>query len=299
MSASERWTLTHDVVLVSKAPKGGVLIDEKVTADLYRPKIDDRVPAAVIINSSGGVSAHTEHYYARLLADNGIAALVVDSFTPRGVRETSTDQRRVNQSQSAADAVAGFRWLAGQAWADRSRIIVLGMSRGGSAALDVAVETYLDRLQARDVVFAAHVAITPACMTQNENARTTGAPIFFQLSELDDLDPIAPCLEYLERMRCRGQPQTATGGLSRRHHGKENIGGIAFEQGHLHTPNCRFFMTASGRLIDRKTNTPVPPAEGWNYILRTCASEGPFTIGGDMRVKAQASADLLQFLRDT
>jgi TPR repeat protein len=214
------------------------------------------------------------------------------------VRETSTDQRRVNQSQSAADAIGGFRWLASQAWVDRSRIIVLGMSRGGSAALDVAVETYLARLQARDVVFAAHVAITPACMTQNENARTTGSPIFFQLSELDDLDPIAPCLEYLERMRAAGNNKLRLAVYPGVYHGKESIGGIVFERGSHHTPNCRFFMTASGRLIDRKTNKAVPPAEGWDYILRTCATEGPFTVGGDMRVKAQASADLLQFLRD-
>src|SRR5689334_22758274 len=77
-AADEQWTLTHDVALISKAPKGGALVEEKVTADLYRPKSGDRVPAAVIINSSGGVSAHTEHYYARLLADYGVASLVVD-----------------------------------------------------------------------------------------------------------------------------------------------------------------------------------------------------------------------------
>src|SRR6266571_4225340 len=110
-AAGENWTLTHDIALLSQSPSGRQLKDEKITADLYRPKVDDRVPAAVIINSSGGVSAHTEHFYARLLADHGVAALVVDSFAPRGVRETSSDQRRVGQSQSAADAVAGFRWL--------------------------------------------------------------------------------------------------------------------------------------------------------------------------------------------
>jgi hypothetical protein len=129
--AGESWTLAHDIALMSKSPSGGALKDETVTADLYRPNVEGRVPAAVIVNSSGGVSAQTDHFYARLLAEHGVAALVVDSFRPRGVRETMSNQRFVNQSQSAADAVGGFRWLAGQPWADRNRIMA-GMSRGGS-----------------------------------------------------------------------------------------------------------------------------------------------------------------------
>ena len=297
--AGERWTLAHDIALVSKSPSGGVLKNETVTADLYRPNVEGQVPAAVIINSSGGVSAQTDHFYARLLGDNGVAALVVDSFRPRGVRETMSNQRLVNQSQSAADAVGGFRWLADQPWADRNRIIVLGMSRGGSAALDTAVDTYRNSfLQARDVKFAAHVAISPACMTQNDNARTTGAPIFFQLSELDDLDPIQPCLEYMERMRAAGNSNLRLAVYPGVHHGKESVGGLAQPNGR-HTPDCRFFFTADRRLIDRKSKKQVRPGtDWWDYINRTCATDGPFTVGGDPRVKAQAAADLLQFLRD-
>ena len=97
-SAGESWTLAHDIALMSKSPSGGALKDETVTADLYRPNVEGRVPAAVIVNSSGGVSAQTDHFYARLLAEHGIPALVVDSFCPRGVRESMSNQRLVNQS---------------------------------------------------------------------------------------------------------------------------------------------------------------------------------------------------------
>jgi TPR repeat protein/dienelactone hydrolase len=296
-TAGENWTLTHDIALSSKSPSGGQLKDETITADLYHPIVDGRLAAAVIINSSGGVSAQTEHYYARLLADQGVAALVVDSFAPRGVRETMSNQQQVAQSQSAADAIAGFRWLAGQPWVDRDRIIVLGMSRGGSAALDVAVETYRDMLQARDIKFAAHVAISPACMIQSENAHTTGAPIFYQLSELDDLDPIQPCLEYMERMRTAGNQHLRLAVYPGVYHDKEYIAGLVRESGQ-HTPNCRLFLTADRRLLDRKTGRRVPQSSASEYVYRTCATTGPFTLGGDARVKAQASADLLQFLRD-
>jgi len=79
-AAGENWTLIHDIALLSKSPSGRGLKDETVTADLYRPNVEGRVPAAVIINSSGGVSAQTDHFYARLLTEHGVAALVVTAF---------------------------------------------------------------------------------------------------------------------------------------------------------------------------------------------------------------------------
>src|SRR6185295_14800923 len=134
---------------------------DRITAYLYRPRGEGRVPAVVLINSSGGVTAHTEINYARILAGAGVAALVVDSFAPRGVRRTGDDQNRVAQLASNADAVAGFRWLAAQPWVDPQRIVVMGMSRGGEAALATALEVVRRRLQATDIRFAAHVAISP------------------------------------------------------------------------------------------------------------------------------------------
>jgi dienelactone hydrolase len=126
------WDFVHDIELVSRWPLGlREMGEDRVTAVLYRPKIEGRLPAAVIINSSGGVSAHTDHFYARALARQGMAALVVDSFTARNVRRTGDDQNRVAQSKSNADAFAGHRWLAAQPWVDTDRIVVMGMSRGG------------------------------------------------------------------------------------------------------------------------------------------------------------------------
>ena len=199
------WQLTRDIEIVSRWPQRDRLHDDRITADLYRPRTEGRIPAAVVINSSGGITAHTELYYARVLARYGIAALVVDSFRPRGVRRTGDDQNRVAQTRSNADAIAGFRWLAGQSWVDPSRIIVLGMSRGGEAAYSAALEVLRRHYEASDIRFAAHVSISPGgCNLQQRDAQTTGAPMFFMLGELDDGTPALPCVEYIERMRTAG-----------------------------------------------------------------------------------------------
>jgi dienelactone hydrolase len=296
--ADESWTLTRDLPLVSRWPTGGKIREEKITADLFRPTREGRAPAAVIINSSGGVTAHAELYYGRLLASNGVAALVVDSFAPRGVRRTTDDQSRVWQSQSDVDAAAGFHWLAAQPWVDATRIIVMGMSRGGSAALAAAIEADRRRLQTTDARFAAHVAIaTGGCNFQNEDARTTGAPIFFMLAELDDYTPIRPCLEYADRMRAAGNPHVRLAVYPGVYHAFEGTGGIA--EAHVeHGKRCSFFRNAEGRLTDRANGQAVPANRERRYVLEHCVDHGPVTIHGDQRVKAQATADLLQFLRD-
>src|SRR6478672_2850248 len=144
----ESWQFSSGIELTSRWPKGlAGFGEDRVSAVLYRPKREGRVPAAVIINSSGGVSSATEHYYARVLVREGMAALVVDSFSSRGVRHTADDQNRVAQSKSNADAFAGRRWLAAQTWVDSEKIIVMGMSRGGEAAYSAALDVLRKRMQ--------------------------------------------------------------------------------------------------------------------------------------------------------
>jgi TPR repeat protein/dienelactone hydrolase len=295
----DTWTFTADIPLVSKWPAGREMREDRITADLFRPKRDGKVPAAVIINSSGGVTAHTELFYGRLLASNGVAALVVDSFMPRGVRRTTDDQSRVWQLQSNSDAVAGYRWLAAQSWIDSSRIIVMGMSRGGHAALAMALETDRKRANvAREVRFAAHIAITPGgCTVPRQDARTTGAPIFFMLADLDDYTPARDCLSYIERMRAAGNSNIQLAVYPGVSHALESIGGLVEDKVEL-WHRCRMEITSDNQWYDRGTNKIVPEREVRAYALRHCIDNAPVTEGGEPRVKWQAVADLLQFLKD-
>ena len=229
-----------------------------------------------------------------------MAALVIDSFGPRGVRRTADDQRRVSQEKSNADAVAGYRWLVGQPWIDPSRIIVIGMSRGGEAAYSAALVGLRQRMRATDVRFAAHVAIAPgSCNFQQRDARTTGAPVFFMLAELDDVHRVASCVDYIERMRAAGNAHIRLGVYPGVHHAYEGTAGIAFAAKDWASRDCagRFLRDERFRLYDRTTGQQIVDSDLTAYLFRTCLKLGHH-IGGDERVKAQATADLLQFLRD-
>jgi dienelactone hydrolase len=300
-SADPAWSITRDVELVSRWPVGRDRIGEdRVTADLYRPLVEGRIPAAVIINSSGGVQPHTEINYAHVFARNGMASLVVDSFTPRGVRRTADDQTRVFQSKSNADAIAGFRWLAAQPWVDQTRIIVIGMSRGGEAAYSAALEALRRRMGATDIRFAAHVAVTPGgCNLPRRDARTTGAPIFFMFGELDDGTPVLPCIDYIQRMRQAGNANVRFAVYPGVYHAYDSAAGIHFGAEDWTAAACagRFFADENGVLFDRASGQRATAGNQTDYLWQTCLSRG-YTVGGDERVKAQAIADLVQFLRD-
>lgn len=296
----EPWLLTRDVEIVSRWPQANRLQEDRVTADLYRPRAGERLAAAVIISSSGGVSAQTEHYYARLLARHGMAGLVVDSFTARGARRTADDQSRVSQDKSNADAFAGYRWLVAQPWIDADRIIVLGMSRGGEAAYSAAVEVLRKRGGTSDTKFAAHVAIAAgSCNFQLRDPRTTGAPIFFMMAELDEVLTVPSCIDLIQRMRAAGPSRIRIAVYPGVYHGYENTGGIVFAEGDWNSGGCagRFLRDESYVLYDRVTGRRATTGEQGEFLVRTCLKRG-YRDGGDDRVKAQASADLLQFLRD-
>ena len=93
----------------------------------------------VILTSSAGVQRHREHYYARALNDAGTAALIVDSFTGRGVRRTVADQTLVSAAQMEGDAFAALALLRADPRIDPQRIGVMGVSKGGVATLNAAI----------------------------------------------------------------------------------------------------------------------------------------------------------------
>jgi dienelactone hydrolase len=294
-----RWSVTTNIPLEStwRSTTRAETKTSQVTADLFRPNLPGKRPAAVIINSSGGVTAHTELYYARVLASHGVAALVVDSFLPRGVRNTVLDQTLVFPSVHFSDAGAAFRWLAKQDFVDPARIMVIGMSRGGNAALATAVEDDRKRLGIEDIRFAAHVAVAPSCGWQQRNAASTGAPIFFVLSELDDYTPIGPCLEYAARLRASGNAKVRLAVYPGVYHAQESTGGIAIIQAERGR-RCSYFRDSQWRDTDRVTGRTIPSGQERAHLLRTCLDNGPVTIGGDQRTKDQMVADILQFLRE-
>lgn len=164
-------------------------------------------PAMVLSHGSGGIEQKEWERWVPLLQKMGVATFVVDSFTPRGIARTVEDQSQLDQSANDADALAALALLATDPRIDAKRIGVMGFSRGGSVALETAVDRFRRGVIKNDVKFAAHIAFYPGCGLRywTTPSPLTGAPIMLALGELDDYTPPRSCLAFAKAMQAAGQ----------------------------------------------------------------------------------------------
>lgn len=107
---------------------------------VFRPEGPGPFPVALILHGCGGKTPFLEAY-ARVAVEAGWAAVVVDSFAPRGISPlrakltvcTGTVLRGLERS---GDIFAMLAWLEDQPWADAERVFLAGWSHGGWAIMD-------------------------------------------------------------------------------------------------------------------------------------------------------------------
>lgn len=182
-----------------------------ITGDLSFPGNPvGKVPAMVIVHGSGGVTDRREGEWARRLKQAGMAALVIDSFRPRGIGDTATDQGKLSIWANVADALAALRVLSSDNRIDPNKIGVMGFSRGGRVVLLTALEPILRTMVEPPSRFAIHVPLYPSCNLRYISSRLTGAPLSMHLGENDDYTPAAPCLDYAQWFQSKGVPASVT-----------------------------------------------------------------------------------------
>src|SRR5215470_5139419 len=97
-----------------------------VSGEIYLPpKASGPAPALVLKHGSGGLQGPTGtniRKWATTFKGWGVAALVVDSFGPRGLASTATDQSKLSSGADVADALAALQVLGADSRFDRSRI---------------------------------------------------------------------------------------------------------------------------------------------------------------------------------
>lgn len=143
--------------------------DSVAQGDLFlppNPSVSDPVPAMVILHGSGGLRDDREYEYARIFNAMGIAALVLDYYTPRGVTPDFTYiQKTLTTSETdiVVDAYAALRILGTHPLIDARKIGVTGYSYGGMATR-YTLDTRIKALLAPDIPgFAAHADFYGPC----------------------------------------------------------------------------------------------------------------------------------------
>lgn len=165
---------------------------------IYQPDGAGPFPFVVLLHGCGGL--HREAMWtawvepwADLFRRHGIAVAVVDSFGPRGVDQVCTRNVAAWAVRRADDAYSVRAWLAGQPFADATRIAVMGMSNGGRTVL----AALRSPLKHRDP-FVAGVALYPGCQSDGDSAFY--APLLVLVGRGDTVTPAHYC-EGMKRAR--------------------------------------------------------------------------------------------------
>ncbi|MFZ5782996.1 MAG: dienelactone hydrolase family protein [Pseudomonadota bacterium] len=271
----------------------------QVTASLHLPEKGPwPVPCMVLLTSSAGVQRHREHYYAAALNQAGTAALIVDSFTGRGVRRTVADQTLVSAAQMEGDAFAALALLRNDRRIDPQRIGVMGVSKGGGAALSAAIAVRQHWRNGFPHLFDLHVAICPGATAQHRDPTTHDRPIFLMLAGRDDYTPASLAIEYAQRMRAAGSRRIKVKIYGGAHHGWETIGPVFDIRDAENWSCCRNYIEDDGRhfVVEAGRTMSEPEYQAW--ARRHCVTLGARAGGGTPALKARATGDLLRFLHD-
>ncbi len=171
---------------------GRVRMTDTVSGELAIPEGAGagRLPAMVVMHGSSGVEAGSSRDWAAFLNHLGIATFIVDSFSPRGIGNTATDQSLLSYTATTLDGFRALQMLATHPRIDPARIGIIGFSRGGYGAQTTAFERFRAAAVPGGLKYALHVALYGGCSLYG---RTTGSPILHLIGDKDDYSDIAHC----------------------------------------------------------------------------------------------------------
>jgi dienelactone hydrolase len=264
----------------------------RIAGELRLPAGAARVPAVVLLHGSAGIGANVDRW-AGELNQIGAGAFLVDSFTGRGIVQTVTDQSQLGNLAMVVDAYRSLALLSLHASIDSSRIVVMGFSKGGFAALYASLKRFQRMYGSPDIEFAAYVPFYPACNTtylQDEDV--TPQPIRIFHGNADNYVPIEPCRKYVQRLRRAGkdvQLHEYTGA----HHAFDN----PLYSPHRSLPDA--IITGACMREERTPGEIVNVATGHPFQWTDACVKRGGTVGFDPLATEEATKEVTSFLTAT
>lgn len=192
-------------------------------AQLLRPAGGGRFAAVAIFHGCGGPGQNTARM-AGLLRDWGYVALVVDSFSSRGLTDVCGRNwpTQADAEKRARDIDAALQWLATQTFADPKRLAFMGYSYGGGVAMLRALSA-----QSADTAPIARAAILvyPDCALADALGAKLAVrqPTLFAMGALDDWTPVSQCQAVIGRV-VQGRALVETRIYEGAHHSFDALG---------------------------------------------------------------------------
>src|SRR5262245_56187645 len=172
-----------------------------LTGDLFTPDGAGPHPAVILHHGCNGIGANVLTW-ALWLRSQGYAALVLDSFTPRGIQSLCGYPQPLMGDVRAHDVYAAAARLKTVDGVDGNRIAAMGFSHGGWTIIEAWRLT--DRYPGTKL--KALIALYPACGRGLPPA--DAPPLLMLLGGLDDWTPSEPCVRLADAARKVGRTVT-------------------------------------------------------------------------------------------
>jgi len=196
----------------------------QLAAQLFRPAAGTgRVPAVAIFHGCGGPGQNTARM-AGLLRDWGYVALVVDSFSARGLKDVCGRNwpSLADAERRAYDIDAALAWLSRQSFVDTERTAFMAYSYGGGVA---TLRALSPRLGDAPPPARAAVLVYPDCALADAlgDRLAVRQPTLFAMGALDDWTPVSQCRAVIDRV-VQGRELIETRVYEGAHHSFDALG---------------------------------------------------------------------------
>jgi dienelactone hydrolase len=160
-----------------------------------------KLPVVVMMHGSSGVSATSEAWEHQFNA-MGISTFVIDGFSGRGLTAVGPNQALLGRLNLIVDIYRSLEILAKHPRVDPERIVLMGFSRGGQAALYASLDRFNKLWNKSGAQFAGYIPFYPDCSTTYATDTEVAArPIRIFHGTPDDYNPVASCKAYVARLQ--------------------------------------------------------------------------------------------------
>ena len=160
-----------------------------------------RLPVVVLMHGSSGVGSSIEPWVHQFNA-MGISTFVIDGFSGRGLTAVGPNQALLGRLNLILDIYRSLDILAKHPRVDPDRIVLMGFSRGGQAALYASLDRFNKIWNKSGAQFAAYIPFYPDCSTTyTTDTEVAARPIRIFHGTPDDYNPVASCKAYVARLQ--------------------------------------------------------------------------------------------------
>lgn len=251
-----------------------------------------RLPVVVMMHGSGGVPPTIEAWTHQFNA-MGISTFVIDGFTGRGLTSTNTDQSRLGRLNFIVDIYRALDILAKHPRVDPDRIVLMGFSRGGQAALYASLDRFHKLWNKSGAQFAAYIPFYPDCATSYLTETEVAArPIRIFHGASDDYDPPASCKAYVARLKEAGRDVVLTEYPESQHGfdaGLFGLDAVLLSANAQTVRRCHIIEADGGVLMNADTKAPFSYSDA-------CVERNPH-VGGNPATAEEARKAVTEFLQ--